>query len=103
MRVVPAACAAGVPGPIRAAVAFQLRRAAPHTPIWLDWNGDLKARFGATPGVPNAVVVAPDGTARRLDAAADGAAANIERVVEELRRAVAAGPAPNPQRQARTR
>ena len=98
VRVAAAACTRGVPGPVRAAVAFRLRRAAPHTPVLLDWGGELTDRFGAAPGVPNAVVVAPGGGAHRIDVAdagrRDGAAGRVERAVERLRRGlVAARPA----------
>lgn len=94
--VKPAACAAGVPRPVRSAVAFQLRRAAPDTPVWLDWERQFELRFGVSPGEPNAVVVAPNGVAVRVDATGGGAADRLEAVVADLRRriaAVAAGPA----------
>ena len=90
VRVIPVACAAGVPRPVRAAVAFQLRRAAPHTPIWLDWEGGFAERFGVAAGVPNAVVVAPDGAAVRLEAGDAAAADRLEAAVAGLRRRVAA-------------
>ena len=90
VRIVPAACAAGVPRPVRSAVAFQLRRAAPDTPVWLDWERQFESRFGVSPGVPNAVVVAPNGVAVRLDATGDGAADRLEAAVAGLRRRIAA-------------
>ena len=96
VRVVPAACAPGVPGPIRSVVAFKLRRAAPDTPVWLDWNGRFAARFGLSAGVPNAVVLAPAGTARRVIVAGEGvstaaAAARVGHAVEAVRRGIVAG------------
>ena len=87
VRVTAAACAAGtVPRPIRAAVAWELRRAAPHTPVWLDWGGKLHAAFGVTPGVPNAVVIPPTGPAYKIRVADEGAAGRVESTVEALRR-----------------
>ena len=90
VRVVPAACAAGVPRPVRSAVAFQLRRAVPETPVWLDWERQFEGRFGVSAGVPNAVVVAPNGVAVRLDATGGEAADRLEAAVAGLRRRIAA-------------
>ena len=90
VRIVPAACAAGVPRPVRSAVAFQLRRAAPETPVWLDWERQFEDRFGVSAGVPNAVVVAPNGVAVRLDATGGEAADRLEAAVAGLRRRIAA-------------
>ena len=90
VRVVPAACSAGVPRPVRAAVAFQLRRAAPDTPVLLDWERQFARRWGVSAGEPNALVVAPNGAAARVDATGDGAADRLEAVVADLRRRVAA-------------
>ncbi|WP_171189158.1 hypothetical protein [Alienimonas chondri] len=66
-------------------IAFQLRRAAPHTPICLDWNGDLSKHFGLVPGKPNAVVIAADGTGYPVDVRSEGVEERIETLVEALR------------------
>ena len=86
VRVVPGACATGVPRPIRAMVNFELRRAAPHTPVWMDWDGRLEDRFGLTPGRPNAVVVSANGVGYAVDVRGGDAVRNVEYVVEALRR-----------------
>ena len=91
VRVVPGACATGVPRPIRAMVNFELRRAAPHTPVWMDWDGTLDRLFGLSAGRPNAVVISPDGLAYRVDVGGRSAVADVERVVESLRRRAVAG------------
>ena len=93
VRVVPAACAAGVPVAIRRVILFQLRRAAPETPVWMDWNENLKTRFGQAPAKPNAVVISADGVARPVDVrgADEEAVARVERVVETMRREMLAG------------
>lgn len=85
VRVVAAASAAGVPGPIKSVIAYQLRRAAPDTPVLLDWNGDLKQRFGLTAGEPNAVIIAADGTGYAIDVRGAEASGRVECVVEALR------------------
>lgn len=92
VRVVAAASAPGVPGPIRSMIAFQLRRAAPDTPVWLDWKGDLARRFGLVPGKPNAVVISADGTGYPIDVRGEDAAERVEAVVESLRRQMLATP-----------
>ncbi|MFH5804735.1 hypothetical protein [Alienimonas sp. DA493] len=92
VNVVAAASAPGVPGPIRSVIAFQLRRAAPHTPVLLDWNAALAARFGLAAGKPNAVVISPAGVGYPIDVSDEKAADRVEAVVESLRRRMLAGP-----------
>ena len=61
-------------------------RAAPHTPVLLDWDGDLGRRFGLVAGEPNAVVISADGVGYPIDVRRDGAAERVAAVVEALRR-----------------
>ncbi|QDT14357.1 hypothetical protein [Alienimonas californiensis] len=86
VHVVAAASAPGVPGPVRSVIAFQLRRAAPHTPVLLDWNADLARQFGLTSGAPNAVVISATGVGYPVDVSDEKAADRIEAAVETLRR-----------------
>ncbi|MEM9704025.1 MAG: hypothetical protein AAF907_16415, partial [Planctomycetota bacterium] len=85
VNVVAAACTKGVPRPIKSMIAFKLRKASPHVPVCLDWNGDLGDRFGLAPGEPNAVIISAAGVAYPIDARSKGAETRIETVVEALR------------------
>ena len=68
--VVPVAAVGNVPAVVRDLVRSQVKSAAPHTPVWLDFGGAMERAFGLRAGAPNVVVF---DSAGRLSMRVEGA------------------------------
>ena len=90
--VVPVAAVGGVPAVVREFVRSQVKKAAPETPVWLDFGGTMEKGYGLRAGEPNLVVFDGEGRLRLKVAGAPDEAANAKllQVVQNLR-AEAAG------------
>lgn len=53
----PVACIGNVPALVRGLIRLQIRLASPVLPVWLDFDDQMKGRFGLTPGMPNGIIV----------------------------------------------
>lgn len=60
----PIACVGNVPGFVRPFVRGQIRKGSPYMPVWLDFEDQMKARFGLAAGVPNVAIVDSQGRLR---------------------------------------
>jgi hypothetical protein len=60
----PIAYIGKVPPLVRAMIRGQIRKGSPHMPVWLDFEDQMKSRFGLAAGVPNVVVVDSQGRMR---------------------------------------
>lgn len=60
----PIACIGNVPMFVRGIIRSQIRKASPYLPVWLDFEDQMKSRFGLSSGVPNVVIVDPEGRQR---------------------------------------
>ena len=90
--VVPVAAAGNVPAVVREFVRVQVKKAAPETPVWLDFEGTMEKTYGLRPGEANLVVFDGEGRLRLKIAGSPDAAANAKllQTVQNLR-AEAAG------------
>ncbi len=64
VHIIPVACVGSVPRLVRNVLRNQIQRAAPHTPVWLDFGNAMQQQFGLQTGVPNLVVVDAAGRLR---------------------------------------
>ncbi len=93
----PIACVGNVPGLVRVLIRFQIRKASPYLPVWLDFDDRLKTLFGLAPGVPNVAIVDAGG---RLRCTFSGPVSNevlaqmISAITALRREAVQQGPIP---------
>jgi hypothetical protein len=60
----PIACVGKVPGFVRIFVRGQIRNGSPYMPVWLDFEDQMKTRFGLAPGAPNVAIVDSQGRLR---------------------------------------
>jgi hypothetical protein len=60
----PIACVGKVPGLVRGLVRDQIRKGSPYMPVWLDFEDQMKTRFGLAAGVPNVAIVDSKGRLR---------------------------------------
>lgn len=90
--VVPVAAAGSVPAVVREFVRTQVKKAAPETPVWLDFGGEMERAYGLRAGEPNLAVFDGEGRLRLKIAGALDAAAErkLLQAVQNLR-AEAAG------------
>lgn len=85
---IPIACVGKVPGVVQAAIRWQIRRAAPDAPLWLDFADVLKSQVPFEAGVPNVVVLDVQGRYRYAaagDPSPDGTR-QLLGIIEGLRR-----------------
>ncbi len=60
----PIACIGKVPGFMHNIIRGQIRKGSPYLPVWLDFEDQMKTRFGLAAGVPNIVIVDSQGRQR---------------------------------------
>lgn len=90
--IVPVAATGTVPTLIRDLIRTQIKKAAPDTPVWLDFDGKMEKAYGLRAGQPNVVVF--DGHALlRLKVAGAPDKAALEKLLQTVQnlRAEAAG------------
>lgn len=76
--VVPVAAVGGVPAVVREFVRSQVKKAAPETPVWLDFEGAMEKAYGLRAGEPNVAVFDGEGRLRLKVAGAPDAAASAK-------------------------
>jgi hypothetical protein len=91
VRVIPVACFGSVPKVVQTVIRNQVKKNAPETAVWLDFEGKMKETFGLKPGVPNLVVIDAQGRPRlKGSAELDGESyAKLLGMIDALRREAA--------------
>jgi hypothetical protein len=83
VKVVPVACFGHVSAVIRGVIRNQVKKNAPETPVWLDFEDKMKEQFGLTAGVPNLVILDIQGRLRH-HAAGELDAKSVAQIIEAI-------------------
>jgi hypothetical protein len=68
VKVVPVACFSKAGNVFKNVIRNQVKKNAPETPVWLDFEEKTKEQFGLTPGVPNLALIDAQGRVRHRSA-----------------------------------
>jgi hypothetical protein len=80
---VPVALIGKVPGLVRKVIRGQVKKGSPDVPVWLDFEDVMKTRFPFTAGVPNVVVLDPQGY-QRYTAAGSPTPDGMKRLIDTI-------------------
>jgi hypothetical protein len=64
VKVIPVACIGKVPNVVKGVIRSQIKKEAPETPVWLDFEESMKETFGMKASEPNLVVIDAKGRLR---------------------------------------
>jgi hypothetical protein len=87
VRVIPVACTGHVPAPVQKLVSMQFRKGSPHVPVWLDFDQQMRPRYGLESGEPHVLVFDGAGELRvqTVGSYDDRQLADLFRKIEALR------------------
>jgi hypothetical protein len=63
VHAIPVACLPEVPKALHSVARSRLRKESEHVPVWLDFEGVMRQRFGIVPDEPNVLVIDTHGCA----------------------------------------
>jgi hypothetical protein len=92
VRVVPIACTGHVPAPVQKLVSMQFRKGSPHVPVWLDFDQQMRPRYGLESGEPHVLVFDGAGELRvqTVGSYDDRQLADLYQKIESLRTEIVA-------------
>jgi hypothetical protein len=93
VKVIPVTCFSKAGNVLKNVIRSQVKKNAPETPVWLDFEEKTKEQFGLTPGMPNLALIDAQGRVR-YRSAGELDAKSFARVVEaiDILRKEAVGP-----------